>query len=825
MTLLLLHNGWNFRQAGAKDWAPAIVPGCVHMDLQRIGKIPDPFFGRNEHQLQWIEMRDWEYRLVFDAPQSAFADEHQELVFDGLDTLAVVTLNGKKILESDNMFVGHRVSVGEIIKPHGNELRVLFLSAGRFVRERRKEHISPREFNDTVGGCAKLRKQQCQFGWDWAPRLVTCGLWRSVRLESWSAARITDVRITQCHNQRRVSLAIAPRFDGTRSARWRATVSLRGKKIAEGSDCVEIPSPELWWPAGQGGQPLYDITIKAAAGEPVLPAWRTRIGLREVRLDQSPRSDGGTHFRFIINDRPIFAKGANWVPVHSFPVEGAHDHLYKKLLAGAVAANMNMLRLWGGGIYEHDVFYDLCDELGLLVWHDFMFACNLCPGDKPFMDSVRTESAWQLRRLRNRACIALWCGNNEIYQLNPQVRDGANGLHARNYKKLFHKLLPDAVAKHDPGRCYWPSSPFPIEVSRKDNTDVAQKTGDAHFWKVYIARHPVEMYETLDVPFCSEFGMQAFPSPEVASGFCKAEDLNICSGDFDHHQHFRSGRLTVMEYILRQYKMPRDYRGLAYLSQIHQAHAIRTAVEHFRRSQPATMGSLYWQLNDCWPCTSFSSIEHGGQWKALHHAARRFYAPLLASIKLEGAETIALDNSPASTRGAAQFHAVCDRPGGFAGKLAWRLLTMDGQTLEAGSRPVRLASLEARCVERRDFTARLRAAGMENCVLHAALVDKDGVIQSENTAFFTAPRFLRLPSKPIQINIKRDGAMSLFSPFYHHRACLWNDGSQAVRFGDNFFDLLPGEERAIRVLAPKGADMGKLKETLRVFSLAHVAAG
>ena len=418
ITLPLATASWKFREATKKSaWHAAVVPGCIHRDLHREGLIPDPFHGTNELDLQWIEQRNWEYVATFKVSAAALAEENVELVCDGLDTLATVYLNDRVLARTDNMFIGWRWDVKPRLRPGRNELRIHFASIGRALPRTRPEH-QPKEFNDSLGRGSVFRKQPCQFGWDWGPRFVTAGIWRDLRLEAWSGNRLESVRVTQDHaSDGSVTLALHPELvHPDRFVTYYVTIGLGGRTVAEvpgrtGALAVRIAQPELWWPNGHGPQPLYTVAVRALdrAGR-AFGCWSRRIGLRTMELDRA-KDKWGEAFQFVVNGRALFAKGANWIPANSF-VAGLTRDDYARDLRSAAQANMNMLRVWGGGIYESEHFYDLCDGLGLLVWQDFMFACTLYPGDRAFLASVRTEAAHQVRRLRHRTCLALWCGNN-----------------------------------------------------------------------------------------------------------------------------------------------------------------------------------------------------------------------------------------------------------------------------------------------------------------------------------------------------------------------------------------------------------------------------
>ncbi len=821
---------WSFRQHGRSRWLPATVPGCVHTDLRNAGEIEDPFFGTNELGLQWIEDAEWEYRTHFAVPSDLNTCEHIELVAEGLDTLATVTLNGRRVARTSNMFAGHRWPVRAYLRDGPNELVVRFHSVREVIRAKGRAFTPPREFNDPVGNAVRVRKQQCQFGWDWGPRFVTAGIWRDVRLEGWSSNRLADVRIDQEHRRDgSVRLTVAPRFARkARSVATEAVVSHAGQVVAriEGTgdaalSCL-VPKPHLWWPAGQGAQPLYDVVLTARADDGrELGRLTRRIGLRTITLDRS-RDRDGERFRFVVNGRPIFLKGANWIPAHSFVAGLTREH-YVRDLQAAAHVHMNCIRVWGGGIYEHEAFYDVCDELGLLVWQDFMFACTLYPGDRTFLASVRTEAEQQVARLRHRACLALWCGNNEIAGINPvELRSGTP--YRRAYDALFHRLLPDVVKRHDGVTPYWPSSPWRGDFDADHPS--GERRGDTHFWDVWHARHPVKDYEKWRFRFVSEFGMQSYSSPETNRTFCPPGQDNIFGPVMENHQKNRAGNQIILDYISRRYRLPKDQDALIYLSQLNQAFCMKVGVEHYRRLMPHCMGALYWQLNDCWPVASWSSIEFTGRWKALHHEARRFFAPALVSAHVPGDEDTIIGNYRRSTVREVHLYTVSDGPRAHPALLRWELRHLDGRTIRAGDQRVRLRPGESRRQRSLDLKSDLETHGRENLYLRIAL-DIDGACVSEDTVFLTAPRFLELPRAPIRIKLRKEkpghATLTVVSSVFHHR-CQIDVSCPGVTPGENYFDLYPNEPRTIPVSHPSSTPLAQIKAATRVSSLVDTYA-
>ncbi|MDX2185818.1 MAG: glycoside hydrolase family 2 protein [Opitutaceae bacterium] len=821
-TFSLSQTNWKFREAGSREsWRSARVPGCVHTDLLHHRLIPNPFHGTNELQLQWIEHRDWEYETVFDLPQGLLEEENVLLVSDGLDTVATVTLNGKAVGSSENMFVGHRWDVRHLLKPSGNRLHIHFASARRYIDTARQDH-APREINDPVGGCTRIRKQQCQFGWDWGPRLVTAGVWRDLRLEGWSQARLSGVRIRQEHTRAgRVRLHVEPEFEGTaKGLNLHTSLHLDGAVVTESHEVMsvlDVPSPELWWPAGQGAQPLYDlhVALRDADGR-ILSTCRKRIGLRTIVLDRHPDKWGET-FQFVVNGRPVFAKGANWVPADSF-VAGLTRADYARDLEAAVEANMNIIRLWGGGVYESEDFYDLCDELGLLVWHDFMFACTLYPFDKAFLASVREEAVYQVRRLRHRASLALWCGNNELVQINLAELEKSARLR-KGYEALFHKLLPAVLKEHDGATSYWPTS----EWRNKYTTGHAagEKCGDTHYWDVWHLRRPVAEYEKWQLRFCSEFGMQSYASPETMREFCDPGDRNLFGRTSENHQKNPAGNQIILDYVTRRYGFPRTQDALMVLSQVNQAYCMQVAVEHYRRITPRCMGAIYWQLNDCWPVASWSSIEHNGRWKALHYVARRFFAPALVSAHIHGSETQGINNLRANTIRRIDLYTVYDRPEPARATLRWDLRHVDGRSLRSGSKSVKLLYGESVRQSELDFTKEIAAHTTDQVYLHYSLWMGSECV-SEDTVFFAQPRFFAWPKARTKTEIKlwstHEAVVTLRSSGFQHRVFL-NVAGITHHPDDNFFDLYPDQPRTIRIEFARPVDLKEVKERFELHSI------
>ncbi len=602
-----LHRDWTFREVGKPTWHPATVPGCVHTDLLANKLIDDPFWRNTEKSLQWIGKTDWEYTTTFDVTPEILARENIQLIFEGLDTYANVSLNGASLLSADNMFRTWRANAKPLLKEGTNTLLIRFRSPiNEILPVMAKMNYELPAGNDQGEKTSPhTRKAPYQYGWDWGPRFVTSGIWRPVYLEGWDSARIEDAYlVTKKVNDDAATVAAQIEVDSTsdtkatlivENSKNKTVVARQEVQLSRGAnrhslDFV-IRKPALWWPNGLGSQPLYTFAVRVVSGSKTLDEIVRRIGIRSVELRQE-KDQTGKSFMFVVNGIPVFAKGANWIPADSFPTR-ITEGKYRHLLESVRDANMNMLRVWGGGIYERDDFYDLCDEMGILVWQDFMFGCSLYPGDQAFLDNVRQEAIDNVKRLRNHPSIVIWVGNNEIelawfrwgwkQQLPASLWD--------DYLKLFHGVLQEVCHSLDPSRPYWPSSPS----ANLEDGPGSQKIGDLHYWDVWHGAAPFREYEKQSPRFMSEYGFQAFPQIETVATYTDPGERNITSPVMMAHQRHPRGNQLIREYMLREYPEPKDFESFLYVSQVLQAEGIKIGAEHLRRISPHNMGSLYWQ--------------------------------------------------------------------------------------------------------------------------------------------------------------------------------------------------------------------------------------
>ncbi len=805
---------WQMREVNANEWLAARVPGGTFTDLMAANKIPDPFDRENEKQVQWVADRDWEYRREFEVGDDLLKEDRVELFCAGLDTLAEVTLNGQPVGKSDNMFRSYAWDVTAILKPGKNTLAIVFRSPVAYINKRQQERKLPTMMN---GGMAHLRKVQSHFGWDWGPRLPISGIWREIALRGYSTARLGDVRLTQRHADGRVWMEVAAQAESWRGDELTLQLRLNGPdgSVQEAQAPVvtghahlslEVAAPQLWWPNGQGQQPLYRAEVSLEAGGRRLDERSFQVGLRRLELRQEPDAWGKT-FTFVVNGVPLFGKGADWIPSDSFPARLTPER-YERWIRDCAAANMNMLRIWGGGYYEDETFYDLCDRYGILIWQDFMYACAAYPFDDPaFLENARLEAEENIRRLRHRACLALWCGNNEIEMMWGMFKRNAALTAACD--RFFYQLLPEWVAALDPDRPYWPSSPSSGKFLHQTNSDAF---GDTHLWQVWHGLKPFTFYRKRMTRFASEFGMEAFPSLETIAGFCSPEDFRLESSVMAHHQRSWGGNDKMLYYLAERYRFPRDFSDLVYLTQVQQAEAIRIGVEHWRRNWPRCNGALYWQYNDCWPVTSWASVDYNGDWKALHYAAKRFYAPVALSLLDEGSRV--------------GVYVSNDTPQAWTGSLRWTLETLGGEKIDAGSLAVNAGALAATCLKEFDFTAQLRAHGKQNVVFTAALFAGEERVAWQ-IATFAPEKRMSLPDPKLTWDVECAGGrmtVRLSSQGLARFVWLRLEGAQSV-FTDNFIDLPAGWTARVSCALPPDWTAEQAEKALRVRSLADVVPG
>ncbi|MCR5271728.1 MAG: glycoside hydrolase family 2 protein, partial [Lachnospiraceae bacterium] len=648
-TQCLCKADWKMHQIGDPTMIKAVVPGSVYGDLLREGKMEDPFWKDNEDKACALMENDFEYIGTFKMDENMMNNDHVVLHFDGIDTLADITLNGKKIASTNNMHRTYEFEVKDLLKGD-NEIKVYLHSPNKFIYEMSKEYPTIGS-SDAMPGFMHLRKAHCMFGWDWGAHLPDAGIWKPVSLRAFSDARIDSVLVLQDHKKNAVKLEFKPDlllYDNTteEDVKIKYTVTTPdGKEIAVEGCQAEITDPEIWWPNGYGKQPLYTVTAVLTKGGKELDRWERKIGLRTVTMSREPLDIGGEEFCAMVNGVKIFSMGADYIP---------EDHLLgrvtpevtRKLLEKAAWANHNCIRVWGGGHYPTDWFYDICDELGLLVWQDFMFACSMYELTPEFEANIKEEFKDNIKRLRHHASLSLLCGNNEMEMFTKFRTWVSKESEIRDYIIMYEKIIPDMVRELAPQTFYWPASPS--SGGSFDEPDSPDR-GDQHYWEVWHGNKPFSEYRKYLFRYCSEFGFQSFPSEKTVETFTDdPDDKNIFSYIMERHQRNGAANGKIMNYMQQTYRYPTDFSTLIYASQLLQADGIRYGVEHFRRNRGVCMGAVVWQLNDIWPVASWASIDYSGRLKALHYYEKRFFAPIMISCEEEGMVTMgkALNDYP-----------------------------------------------------------------------------------------------------------------------------------------------------------------------------------
>ncbi|MEO6590023.1 MAG: glycoside hydrolase family 2 protein [Pyrinomonadaceae bacterium] len=813
-----LNSNWRFREVNKTEWLPATVPGCIHTDLLANKKIEDPYYRDNEKKQQWISKTDWEYETTFQISPEILKSQNLEIVFEGLDTYASVFLNDKPILDADNMFRTWRVNIKDAAKAGENILRIKFRSPINEVLPRmaKLNYELPAVNDQGEKTSPYTRKAPYQYGWDWGPRFVTSGVWKPVNLVAWNNARIEDLNIKQNKLSKEnadltaaVEVVASEEMDATieiENITDNKTVATRAIKLNSGINKLDlnfvIANPKLWFPIGLGEQSLYNFKAKLSVNKKQIDEQTKRTGLRTLELRQKP-DENGISFEFVVNGIPVFGRGANWIPADIFPTRITKEK-YKNLLDSLKNANMNMVRVWGGGIYEDDYFYDWADENGVLVWQDFMFACSMYPGDKAFLENVRHEAIDNVKRLRNHPAIVIWVGNNEIETAWAHWgwKDKLPNFIWEDYLKLFVRLLPEVLNEYDSSRPYWQSSPSSNFQADSDS----QKIGDTHYWEVWHAEKPYEEYEKQFPRFMSEYGFQSFPEFETVKTYTTAEDRkSIETPIMLTHQRHPRGNQLVRQYMLREYAEPKDFESFLYVSQVLQAQGIKIGAEHFRRIMPRNMGSLYWQANDCWQVASWSAMDYFGRWKALMYYTKRFYSPVLISPHIDD--------------GKMNFYVVNDFPEAKQTELTWRLIDLNGKELKSETKNFTVEPLKGKAYASISVEVLLNGADAKNVVLIAEL-KADGKIVSTNNYYFKPFKEMAFekPNIKTEIIANAHGFVIKISSDKLAKA-VYLSGFTEGFFADNYFDLIPGKFLEVEYKTADKISVDEFRQKLKIISL------
>jgi beta-mannosidase len=848
-----INTGWQFHKVGTNDWHEAIVPGCVHTDLMANKIIPDPFYRDNESKVQWIDKNSWEYKTTLTVDKATLARQNIEINFKGLDTFTEIFLNDQHILTTDNMFREWSTDVKKILVEGSNTLRILFHSPVVMgILSRDKFNVeAPVGYNldfiansDWPSVGPYERKAAYMFGWDWGPKLTTSGIWRPVYLKAWDNARITALQISQDSVSSKKALVTtlftiesASAFEGKLDLSY----SLNGKNTEVGQRIINlkkgmnevminlaINNPALWWPNGLGDHPIYEFTGSLTSGQNEIDRFKAHTGLRTIKLVQKPEKEGGKSFYFEVNGIAVFAKGSNYIPSDVFPSRVTDKH-YEELISAAAEANMNMFRVWGGGIYENDIFYDLCDKNGIMIWQDFAFAAH-SPDYPEFQESISTELKDNIQRLHNHPCIALWCGNNEVDlvwnllmkkyfgfelskeanllssllaylppagKVDPKVTERV----MKAYDDIFYKIIPDAIKKYDfNSHDYWPSSP--MGGYREPMTVNKPQSGDAHYYVAYVNKPFSNILETQS-HFFSEHGFQSWPGRKVVYQFTSPEDRDKNSAVMRAHNKALIGNSVLDKYIKMYYKAPKDFDSYIYVTQLLQDDCMKLSLETHRRRMPYTMGSLYWQLNDVWPVASWASIDFQNNPKGLYYIVKKTFNPVIVV--------------PSNFKNEFMVNVVSDSREAFKAKMEMNILDFSGKTIWSKTIPVNMGANTSTAFFKAKTNELLNKLDTTQIVFSVKLLKGNQIIAS-NLCYFSAPKDLKLQNPVITklVTVTELGYSITISSDKLARD-LYLDTDEKGRFSDNYFDLLPGEKVTVNFKTKEKIE--NFGDKLKLFSL------
>ena len=778
MKIKSLNGEWIMEQQNGER-TKGQIPGSVYSFLLDAGKMENPHVGENELSALALMEEDYSFETTFDTGEEILAQEHQAIVFDGIDTLAEVSLNGTVLGRADNFFRRWEWDVTGLLQESGNVLRVDLDSPLRYIREKDAEqHFGGSRH--AMKGFPQIRKPHCMFGWDWGPRLPDAGIWKDVTLIGFGKARLEDVSIEQDHSDG-VSVTVTAKASGGELEISLTTPEGEVFSLENGTP-YKVKNPQLWWPNGLGDQPLYTVTVQLKENGELLEESKKRIGLRTLTIHRE-KDEWGESFAHEVNGIRFFGMGANYIPEDNV-VSRITPERTRRLLEDSKACHFNVIRVWGGGWYPNDFFYDLCDELGLVVWQDMMYACANYNLTDEFEESITAETVENVRRIRHHACLGLWCGNNEMEWLANDKKYDGNDVTKAYYIRMFEQIIPKILKKEDPHTYYWPSSPSSGGSFDEPNSPYR---GDVHNWEVWHSGVPFSEYRKYCFRYLSEFGFQSFPCLQTVAGFAEKKDWNVFSRVMERHQRNEGANGKILQYLSMTYLYPSTFENLLYASQLLQADAIRYGVEHFRRNRGQCMGAIYWQLNDIWPVASWASLDYHGRWKALHYVARRFFAPIMLSCKEECEVTTKTSIVMESDKdiNTAQLCVANETKQDFTGTVSWSLRDAGSRVICRGEEEVCTKAFSSHWLAEMDFSD---TDYLENH-LTFALTGADGVV-SEGSVLFTAPKHYHFRDPELKVTRQGD-LLTVEAKNYARSVELYSENADVV-LSDNFFDMEAG---------------------------------
>ncbi len=817
---IALNTDWEFKKTNSEEkWFPAKVPGTVHTDLESNDIIGSPYYRFTEDSIQWVERESWEYRKTFRCTKEYLENQNIELIFEGLDTYSSIFINGVQVEQTNNMHRLYRINAKPYFKAGNNELRVVFKSPSIVGEEKlaKSPYLLP-----TIAEQAEIGKQTAPFtrkasyhyGWDWAPRLATMGIWRPVYIEAWNTHKLRDLSYSLVNLEENRAVLTA-KFEIEAKIDTEASISILNNNNATVLAAKDISlrkgthsyivnftiyNPKLWWSNGLGDPHLYTLTGRVNSNKKIEE--RTiDYGIRTVELIREDDKYGKS-FKFRLNGKDVFIKGANWVPGDMFVPNVSKDQ-YKWLVESAKDANMNLLRVWGGAIYENDEFYKLCDKNGIMIWQDFMFACMHYPGTKEFLNNIEEEAIYNVKRLRNHPSIALWCGNNEIeegwepWKWSEKYKYSKEDSLAiyKDYEKIFYDILPNVVEKYDASRSFWASSPsakpgIPGVRYIQNNT-----SGDRHYWGVWFGNIPFETFYENTGRFMSEYGFQSFPEVKTLKKVANEKDMAFNSPLMNHRQRSFPGNQRMQEVMDYYYKRPKDFESFVYLSQLNQAEGIKKAINFHRKSKPLNMGTIYWQLNDVWPTMSWSSIDYFGNWKALQYF-----------VKKANADVIAV---PLQQKGNFSLHIVSDRPAEVKLETTIRIKNLKGDILSEFKVDAIIQPNSSKCIVEPQLVNGFLSSYKVNEELNNLIVEVE-LKEAGNTIFkdthsFVPIKDIILENPELKVSWKKEGNhyfITISSEHFAKNVGVLSENANG-RFSDNFFDMMSGETKKIQFIPYK----------------------